>query len=133
MEAIESNSDFGFYGEENDETKVKEVKGITDKVTEYVYTNLSDPCIIFKKGFSCPKHQMKVLSNMVKSQGVPKDITLYFEKDMGTAESEIYKLGMISGLQVDSLLSIFDLEKLVGFYDENTVLEGSKLYVLCSI
>lgn len=133
MEAIESNSDFGFYGEENDETKVKEVKGITDKVTEYVYTNLSYPCIIFKKGFSCPKHQMKVLSNMVKSQGVPKDITLYFEKDRGTAESEIYKLGMISGLQVDSLLSIFDLEKLVGFYDENTVLEGSKLYVLCSV
>lgn len=125
--------DFEFYGEGTDDTEVQEVKGITDQVTEYVYTNLSYPCIIFKKNFSCPKHQMKVLSNMVQSHGVTKDITLYFEKDNGTAESDLFKIGMISGLQVDSLLSIFDLQNLIGFYSEGILLEGDKLYTLRTI
>ena len=127
---MSEGNDFEFYGEGTDDTVVKDVQGITDKVTEYVYTNLSYPCIIFKKGFSCPKHQMKVLSNMVKSQGVPKDITLYFEKDNGTSQPDVFKIGTISGLQVESLLSIFDLKNLLGFYDADTPLEGSKLFVL---
>ena len=126
-------SDFEFYGEGTDETNVKEVKGITDKVTEFVYTNLSYPCIIFKKGFTCPKHKMKVLSNMVQSKGIVKDITLYFEKDRGIEESELFKIGTIGGLQVDSLLSIFSPENLLGFYDADTSLEGDKLFVLRTI
>lgn len=123
-------SDFEFYGQGTDNTKVQEVKGITDTVTEYVYTDLAYPCIIFKKGFTCPKHQMKVLSNMVQSKGIKKDITLYFEKDTGTDTPELFKIGSIGGLQVDSLLSIFSLDNLVGFYDESTLLEGDRLFTL---
>lgn len=129
----EVGNDFGFYGEENDETSVQDIKGITDHVSEFVYTNLTYPCIIFKKNFHCPKHQMKVLSNMVKSKGITKDITLYFEKGIDDSASELFKIGTIGGVQVDSLLSIFSSENLLGFYDSDTVLEGSKLYTLCTI
>lgn len=119
--------DFGFYGKEAEEEQIKEIHGITDVVTEYTYTGLDYPCIIFKKGFSSPMHKMSVISNMVKNKGVSKDTTLYFEREEG-----VFKIGKIGGIQVESLLDIIGLENLLGFLNEKTKLEGSKMYILCT-
>ena len=123
----ESGKDFDFYGDGTDESKVKDIHGITDTVTEYSYSNLQYPCIIFVEGFKCPKHKMQVLSNMIKSKGIIKDIALYFKQSDG-----VYKIGEIGGIQVNSLLDCIGVDSLLGFYDESTELIGSKLYALCS-
>lgn len=131
VEGVESgeniDNDFGFYGEDKDEAEVKDIHGITDTVTEYTYSNLKYPCLIFRKNFKCHKHKMKVISNMVKSRGIVKDISLYFEQSDG-----VYKIGEIGGIQVNSLLDCIGDENLIGFYDESTELTGSLLYTLCS-
>lgn len=123
----ESGKDFDFYGDGTDESEVKDIHGITDTVTEYSYSNLQYPCIIFVEGFKCPKHKMQVLSNMIKSKGIIKDIALYFKQSDG-----VYKIGEIGGIQVNSLLDCIGVDSLLGFYDESTELIGSKLYALCS-
>lgn len=123
----ESGKDFEFYGDGTDESEVKDIHGITDTVTEYSYSNLQYPCIIFVEGFKCPKHKMQVLSNMIKSKGIIKDIALYFRQSDG-----VYKIGEIGGIQVNSLLDCIGVDSLLGFYDESTELIGSKLYALCS-
>lgn len=123
----ESGKDFEFYGDGTDESEVKDIHGITDTVTEYSYSNLQYPCIIFVEGFKCPKHKMQVLSNMIKSKGIIKDIALYFRQPDG-----VYKIGEIGGIQVNSLLDCIGVDSLLGFYDEATELSGSKLYALCS-
>lgn len=123
----ESGKDFDFYGDGTDESEVKDIHGITDTVTEYSYSNLQYPCIIFVEGFKCPKHKMQVLSNMIKSKGIIKDIALYFKQSNG-----VYKIGEIGGIQVNSLLDCIGVDSLLGFYDESTELIGSKLYALCS-
>lgn len=123
----ESGKDFEFYGDGTDESEVKDIHGITDTVTEYSYSNLQYPCIIFVEGFKCPKHKMQVLSNMIKSKGIIKDIALYFRQTDG-----VYKIGEIGGIQVNSLLDCIGVDSLLGFYDEATELSGSKLYALCS-
>lgn len=123
----ETGKDFDFYGDGTDESEVKDIHGITDTVTEYSYSNLQYPCIIFVEGFKCPKHKMQVLSNMIKSKGIIKDIALYFKQSDG-----VYKIGEIGGIQVNSLLDCIGVDSLLGFYDESTELIGSKLYALCS-
>ena len=121
------SEDFEFYGEGTDETPVQDVKGITDKVTDYTYTNLNYPCIMLKEGFTCPKHKMKVISNMVKTSNNDKDISLYF-----TDDGELYRIGMLSGLQLSSFIEIVGLENIVGFFEDGTRLVGSKIYTLCT-
>ena len=123
---VEEN-DFGFYGEENDESLVEEIDGITDKVTNYTYTGLSFPCVVFNEGFTCPKHQMKVVSNMVNTGGKDKDISLYFQN-----AGEMYKLGMLNGFQMKGFIDIIGLDNITGFYDKETPLKKDKLYTLCS-
>lgn len=118
--------DFGFYGEEAEENSVDDIHGITDKVTEFTYTKMEYPCIMFKEGFSCPQHQMKVISNMVKTNTPDKDTSLYF-----LSGGEMYKLGMLSGQQIDPLLELVGVDNLVGYYDSETRLEGDRIYTLC--
>ena len=60
-----AEEDFGFYGEEAEEDKVEEIQGITENVSEFTYSSLEYPCIMFKDGFSLKNHKWKVLSNMV--------------------------------------------------------------------
>lgn len=128
------DSDFDFYDddelEENAECEgyKSDIAGITDEVTSYTYTNLSYPCIVFADGFSCPKHQMKVISNMVKSGGEDRDTTLYFAN-----KNELYKLGNMSGRQVESLLDMVGTENIVGYYVDGTRITGDRMYTLCVI
>lgn len=112
-----------------DEEKVEELEGITDKVTDLSYTKLEYPSIVFKYGSKLPTHKVMLISNMVKSSAGTgkKDITLYFNN-----EGDIYKIGMLSGHQVEHFLNIVPKEQLIGFYDDGTRLEGDRIYVLCS-
>lgn len=121
------NDDFGFYGSSADENNVEDIHGITDVVTSYTFTKLDYPCLVFKKDFRCEKHKMRIIGNMVKSESIEKDISLYFQNG-----DDIYKIGKISGRQVDSLISIVGEDSLDGFYDDGTPLTRDRLYVLCT-
>ena len=116
-----------FYGEESEEVHT-EIKGITDDVVNYVYTNMSYPCIIIMEDFKCPEHQMIVISKMVKmSSREDKDITLYFNM-----KGELFKVGMLSGYQIKALIDIVGLENMSAFYDEGMELKDDKVFVLCA-
>lgn len=116
-----------FYGND-DEVASSDVRGVSDSVSSYTYTNLSYPCLLFKEGFTCPKHQLTVISNMVKSKGSDKDVSIYFNK-----EGDLYKIGSISGRQVNAFLEIVGTGVVYGYYDEGTKLEDDLLYTLCTI
>lgn len=118
----------GLY-EGYEEEQVDELEGITDRVTDLSFTNLEYPAILFKNGFKFPKHKVMVISNMVKSSAgnTKKDISLYFQN-----EGEIYKIGMLSGHQVMHLLDIVPKDQLTAFYNDGTLLEGDRIYTLCS-
>lgn len=112
-----------------EEGQVKELKGVTDTVTDTAFTTLDFPAIVFKDGMKLPKHQAEVISNMVKSSAQlgAKDIGLYFQHG-----SDLFKIGSISGLQVDSLLTITGTVNIFGFYSDGSRLEGDRIYTLCS-
>lgn len=120
------DKDFEFYGEDAENDDVKDIHGITDKVTDFTYTNISYPCLIFKEGFACPQHQMKVISNMVKTNDSNKDTALYYINN-----GELFKIGMLGGNQIDPLLELVGIDKLTGYYLDGTKLEGDRLYTLC--
>ena len=121
-------SDFGFYGESNDDYEEKEIQGITGDVTSFTFVNLEYPCIIFNEGFTCPKHQLTVIGNMVKSTNALKDISLYFLNG-----GELFKIGMIGGIQVNAFLEIVGTDNVTGYFDKDTKLENSLLYSLCTV
>lgn len=112
------------------EDEVSEMEGITDKVTNYTYTKLEYPCLLFRKGVQLEKHKVQVVSNMVNSKtlGSMKDISLYLSNN-----GELFKIGKISGVQVLPLLEIIGEENLQGFLDKDTELKGSLIYTLCSV
>lgn len=128
-------SDFGFYEDAEENQSEKEVEGITNKVTGFAYTGLSYPCVIFRDGFSCPKHKMTVISHMVKPpvhksvrENTSEDsVGLYFKQN-----SELYKMGALKGMQMGAFLDLVGTESVEGFYDEVTPLSGDHLYALCS-
>ena len=112
-----------------DEEQLEELEGITDKVTDLSFTNLSYPAIIFKEGMKMPKHKVIAISNMVKSAlgNATKDITLYFQNG-----GELYKMGMLSGQQIMSLLEIVPRDQWLAYYNDGSLLVDGKIYVLCS-
>jgi hypothetical protein len=104
------------------------IPGVTDNVVNYTYTGMSFPCIILKEGFKCQEHKMIVLSKMVKMSSMEvKDINLYFSNN-----GELFKIGMLSGMQVKPFLSIVGIDNIDAFYDNGLKLEGDKVYVLCA-
>lgn len=116
-----------FYDSEEEEVNV-DIPGITDKVVNYTYTGMKYPCIILKSGFKCPEHKMLVLSKMVKmGSAETKDISLYFAEG-----SDLYKIGMLSGMQDKPFLDVVGVENIMAFYDNGMELLGDKVYVLCA-
>ena len=125
---IESGNEFNVYGENTDDQGIPDIKGITeDDVSNYVYTAMSYPCIVFKDGFRCEKHKISVVQNMVKSISRDKDITVYIKNN-----GSLFKLGDINGLQLKSLIEIIGRDNLEAFYTDGTNLPGSLIYTLCT-
>lgn len=119
------DNEFDFYGSEYVEDNVEEIKGITDKVTPFTYTGMDYPCMVIKDNFVCPKHRMLVIRNMVQGSGMGNDISLYFAQG-----SDLYKLGMLSPLQVKVFVEMVGKDNLVGYLSEDQILTKDMLYVL---
>ena len=118
-----SVEDFDFYDDVDE--NVDDIKGLTDEVTEFTYTDLSYPCLVFCEGFQLASHKWRVLSNMVKSEAPDKDISLYFMEN-----GDMLRIGSISGRQVDAVLDLIDTANVVGYMSEGVELRGDLLYTL---
>lgn len=125
VEIVDSELEF-YEGGEVEETH--EIEGITGNVTDYTFTDMSCPCIIFNKGFQTEKHKFQVIQNMVSNIGKNKDISVYFINK----SNELLKIGTLSGYQVSSLIDMVGRENLRGYYDDGSELKGSLIYTLCS-
>ena len=121
------SSDFDFYGDSANEEVVKDIRGITDEVSKYVYSNLSYPCIVLRENISFPKYKWVAISKLVKQGDASKNISFYILRN-----NEILKAGSLSGLQIKAFIDIVGLDNLFGYYNKDKVLEGDKLYVLSS-
>lgn len=120
-----------FYKDYDEDKNPEHIKGITDVVTNYTYTNMLYPCIVFKKGFKLEKHKVNVILNMIKmnARGITKDISLYYYKKDGS----MMKMGNIGGIQVMPLLDIVNRSSLEAYLDKDTELKDGLIYTLCSI
>lgn len=119
------DEDFGFYGSEAELEEVKDIKGITDEVSKYVYTDMDFPCICLKGDINLPMHKWKVISKLVKEGSANKNITFYIIKG-----NELFRAGALAGIQVMPFIDIVGLENLEGFHNKEIKLEGDRLYVL---
>lgn len=119
------NEDFGFYGEENEQEEVKDIKGVTDEVSKYVYSDMKFPCICLNADIKLPKHKWIVISKLVKQGTVEKDIAVYMIRN-----GELFKVGSLSGVQIKAFIDIVGIKNISGYYNKSTKLEGDKVYVL---
>lgn len=119
------SEDFEFYGKGTEKEEVKDIKGITDTVSEYVYSSMEYPCICLKPNLILPKHKWGIISKLSKSSGSDKNIFLYIIR-----KNEMFKIGKLSGIQVKSFIDIVGLDNLFGFYSKDKKLENDRLYVL---
>lgn len=129
--------EFNFYEESNtrdtantgyDEVEVRDIKGVTDSVSEYVFVDMEYPNVCLKADLVLPKHKWEVISKLSQIGGnVDKNISLYIVRN-----DELYKIGALSGVQIKSFLDIVGIENIVGHHKDGRELVGSKLYVLSS-
>lgn len=120
------SEEFDFY-EDNEEGKeeVRDVKGLTDTVSKYVYNNMEFPCICLKEDIKLPKHKWVIISKLVKQGSSGKNISIYMLRG-----GEMFKAGSLSGLQVKAFIDIVGLDNLFGYFNKDKELIGDRLYVL---
>lgn len=121
------NEEFDFYEDSKEEEKI-EKKGITGDVTNFTFTGMQYPCILFNEDFQCPKHKLNVIKNMVGSAVGTKDISLYFINNQ-----ELFKIGMIDGLQINFFLEVVGEQNVTAYYDAKTPLRGGLIYTLSTV
>lgn len=122
---VSSELDMYEGGEEKEDAVVE---GVTDSISQYAFTDIQYPCIMFNKGFHTEKHKFQVLQNMLSNSQVESDITVYFTNSKG----EILKVGKVSGYQLSFLLDIVGRENVTGYYADGSVLDGGLIYTLCT-
>lgn len=103
---------------------VKDIKGITDSVSQYVFSDMEYPCICLKDNLVLPKHKWAVISKLAQS-GTDKKIALYISRN-----GELFKIGHLSGVQVKPFIDVIGLENMIGYHSENKELLGDRIYVL---
>lgn len=119
------SDEFGFYGEEGEESSVRDIKGITDTVSKYVFSDMDFPCICFKEDLVLPKHKWIGISKLVKQGASDKNISVYILR-----KGDLFKAGSLSGVQVTALIDLVGLENLFGYYNKDKELKGDRLYIL---
>lgn len=120
------SDEFGFYGEgQNEEGVVRDIKGITDTVSNFVYSSMDFPCICLKEDIKLPKHKWLVISKLVKQGSEDKNISTYILRG-----KDIFKAGSLSGFQVKAFIDIVGIDNLFGYYNKDKKLNGDRLYVL---
>lgn len=121
------SDDFKFYEENSEEDYVREIKGVTDKVSEYVYSNMEFPCICLKPDIVLPKYKWVAISKLVKLGSPDKSIFVYIHRN-----GELYKLGALSGVQVKAFIEVAGLENIFGYHNKDIILKDDRVYVLAS-
>lgn len=120
------SEEFDFYeGNEEGKEEVRDVKGLTDTVSKYVYNNMEFPCICLKEDIKLPKHKWVIISKLVKQGSSDKNISIYMLRG-----GEMFKAGSLSGLQVKAFIDIVGLNNLFGYFNKDKELIGDRLYVL---
>lgn len=112
-------------GEEREDAVVE---GVTDSISQYAFTDIQYPCIMFKKGFHTEKHKFQVLQNMLSNPRPESDISVYFINSDG----DVLKVGRVSGYQLSFLVDIVGRDNITGYYEDGNELEGSLIYTLCT-
>ena len=103
------------------------VEGVTDSISQYAFTDIQYPCIMFNKGFHTEKHKFQVLQNMLSNPQMESDISVYFTNSKG----EVLKVGKISGYQLAFMLDIVGRDKVTGYYADGSELKDGLIYTLC--
>lgn len=120
------NDSFDFYGEEEEITDLNEESlEVDSSVSAFSSIKMSYPFICIKQGVSLKKHKWEVLSKVVSNIG-NGSISVYLYRG-----DDVFCIGKVGKVQMDSLIQIIGLENLFGYYREDKKLEGEKLYVLC--
>lgn len=120
------SDDFNFYGgDESEESIVKDVKGLTDTVSKFVYSDMVFPCICLNEDIKLPKHKWLIISKLVKQGSEDKNIAVYLIRN-----GELYRAGSLSGVQIKAFIDILGIENLFGYYNKDKRLDGDRLYVL---
>ena len=108
-----------------EETRTFEKEGFTGEVKRYSESNLQYPCLIIEPPI--PAFKLDVLQSLMNGE---KDISedaclthLYMDIN-GT----LLDNGIMSQTQVRAILDLFDGNKIVGFVDSNTKVEGDLIY-----
>lgn len=112
-----------------------EQDGITGDVRRYVVESMTFPCFILVAEEDKPVEIVKIkvlkqMSGVIESyneEEANSSISIYFSSGDKTAY-----LGKIQPRQVKSFIDLFSGNKVIGFYDKNTVLEDDMRYVLSS-
>lgn len=116
------------YDVESEERSFEQ-EGITGTVTRYARGVLTYPCYIVYPPFET--YKLRVLQTMyLRSDSLNNDdadlgISVYFKQG-----ERLAGLGKIYPRQVSAFLKLFEKNRVVGYYDENTELTGDYLYVL---
>lgn len=120
--------EFDFYeGNSIDNDSVEDIRGITDRVSKYVFGDMVYPCICLREDIKLPRHKWNIISKLVKQGNGSKNICFYIIR-----KGEVYKAGALSGTQVKAVIDIIGLDNLFGFFSEGRELIGDRLYVLSS-
>lgn len=119
-------NDFDFYdGVEQDSSVVQDIKGLTDEVSKYIYSNMDFPCICVKENIKLPKHKWVTMGKLVKQDVPNKDISVYIIRN-----NDILKAGALSRMQVGVFIDFVGIDNLVAYYNKDKILTGSKIYIL---
>lgn len=119
------SEDFDFYEGDSEEEVVRDVKGLTDTVSKYVYSSMNFPCICLKEDLKLPKSKWLLISKLVKQGAEDKNISVYMIRN-----GELYKAGSLAGSQVIPFIDVLGIDNLFGFYSKDKELRGDRLYVL---
>lgn len=120
------SDEFDFYEDGgNEEEVVRDIKGLTDTVSKFVYSSMTFPCICLKEDIKLPKHKWLIISKLVKQGSEDKNISVYMIRG-----GELFKAGSLSGLQIKAFIDIIGIENLFGYYNKDKELKGDRLYVL---
>lgn len=119
------SKEFDFYGEESEKEEIREVRGITDTVSRFVYSDMDFPCICLKDDLKLPKHKWMLISTLVKQGNISKTIPVYLIRN-----GDLFKVGALSTVQIKSFIDVVGLDNMFGFYNKDKKLEGDRLYIL---
>ena len=98
--------------------------GASGEVEAYAHVNLEYPCMIIEPPLE--KYKIKVFSTMFASvSALDEAIHLYFKDG-----AMMVSYGTIGMGQVNSLLKLFNGNKITGYLSAEKVLTGDKLYCL---